>query len=148
MNVYEFLENDHKQVSEIFQQLMDTHNEATETRDKLFNKLKNALEAHTEAEEKVFYPALRDPQKTHDLTLEAIEEHHVIDQLLEELEGMSKVSDEWMAKLTVLKENVEHHVEEEENDLFPKARQVLSDTQADKMGARVEQEEKRHLGAA
>lgn len=114
MNVYSLLKKDHKEVAQLFEQLMDTSNEAVKTRDKLFGQLKTELEIHTKVEESIFYPALKEPEKTHEITLEAIEEHHVVDQLLGELDDMPKGSDEWIAKLTVLKENVEHHVEEEE----------------------------------
>lgn len=148
MDVYNLLEKDHEKVSKLFEQLMETGETAVKTREKLFGQLKQELVAHTEAEEHVFYPALKDADPTHDLTLEAIEEHHVVDQLLEELESMPKDQEEWIAKLTVLKENVEHHVEEEESELFPKARKVLSDKQAKEMGTKVEQEKQKYLKAS
>lgn len=142
MNVYNVLKKDHEKVSQLFEQLMETSNQAVKTREKLFGQLKAELEVHTEAEESIFYPALKDPEETHEITLEAIEEHHVVDQLLGELDESPKDSDEWIAKLTVLKENVEHHVEEEEEEMFPKARKVLSDSEAEEMGAQVEQKKK------
>ncbi len=148
MNVYKLLEKDHKQASQLFERLLKTSNDSTGKREELFGELKSELMAHSEAEEKVFYPALKNPDQTHDLTLEAIEEHHVVKQLLKELEDMSKNSDQWIAKLTVLQENVEHHVEEEENHLFPKARQVLSDAQANEMGRKIKQEKEKHLKAS
>ncbi len=145
MNVYQLLKKDHEQVSQLFKKLLNTGENAAKTREKLFDEIKQELKVHTKLEEKLFYPALKEPEETHDLTLEAIEEHHVVDQLLNELDGMKKNSDQWIAKLTVLKENIEHHIEEEENDLFPKARQVLSNAQADEMGEQIAREKEKLL---
>jgi hemerythrin-like domain-containing protein len=68
------------------------------------------------------------------LILEGIQEHELVSQLLEELDSMNKGTEDWKAKLIVLRENVEHHVEEEENELFEQARQILSDDQAREVG--------------
>jgi iron-sulfur cluster repair protein YtfE (RIC family) len=125
--------------------LLETGENAADSCEEMFSALKKEVETHSEANEKVFYPALKEPDKTRDLTLEAIEEHHVFSQLLEELDNMPKDNDQWMAKLTVLKENVEYHVEEEENNLFPKARQALSAAQANEMDERIKQEKEKHL---
>lgn len=138
MNVYALLKEDHKKVAGIFEKLEPTTERALKTREELFTKLDTELEIHAAVEEQIFYPLLKEAAETRDITFEAFEEHHVIKELLKELSTLPKDTEEWTAKLTVLKENVEHHVEEEEGEMFKKARQVLTDKQADELGARME----------
>jgi iron-sulfur cluster repair protein YtfE (RIC family) len=150
MNAFELLKADHKKVAGIFEELEPTTNRATKTREELFTQLKNELDVHTQIEEQILYPALKDAEETHDITLEAYEEHHVVKQILSELESMPVDTDEWSAKLKVLQENVEHHVEEEEGDMFKKAKDVLSPEQIDALGTRLEaakQEKQKTLSA-
>ncbi len=132
MNLYELLHRDHKEISALFASLSQTEEKDLGKRTHLFEKLKEKLTVHAKAEEKFFYSAIKDLSKSHKITLEALEEHKVVKRLLQELDLNNKDRDEWMAKLTVLQENVEHHVKEEEGDLFKKAKEVLSpeETQA------------------
>lgn len=138
MNAFELMKKDHKKVSELFKQLEETTERAVKTREELFGKLKQELDIHARIEETIFYPAIKEAEETHEITLEAIEEHNVVKQLLSELDAMPVDDERWTAKLTVLKENVEHHVEEEENEMFKDARKVLSTEQVDELGARME----------
>lgn len=138
MNVYDLLKEDHKKVAAIFEKLEPTTERALKTREELFNKLNSELEVHTAVEEKILYPVLKKAAETRDITFEAFEEHHVIKELLEELSTTPKDTEEWTAKLAVLKENVEHHVEEEEGEMFKKARKILTDKEADELGAQME----------
>jgi iron-sulfur cluster repair protein YtfE (RIC family) len=150
MNAFELLKADHKKVAGIFEELEPTTNRATKTREELFTQLKNELDVHTQIEEQILYPALKDAEETHDITLEAYEEHHVVKQILSELESMPVDTDEWSAKLKVLQENVEHHVEEEEGDMFKQAKDVLSTEQIDALGTRLQaakQEKQKTLSA-
>jgi iron-sulfur cluster repair protein YtfE (RIC family) len=122
---FEILKKDHRKVEEIFEELEDTTERAEKTRQELFEELKTALDAHAELEESILYPALEKIGKTHDLTLEAVEEHAVVKTLLEELANEDETTEEWTAKIKVLKENVDHHVKEEEDELFPNAEQAM-----------------------
>ncbi len=119
------LEEDHKKVSAVFKDMCETSNRAVKTREDLCEQLTDLLTRHSELEKHILYPKLEAIKNTHDITLEGYEEHKVIETLLEELGAMEADTDEWMAKLTVLQENVEHHVKEEESDMFPKARKAL-----------------------
>jgi hemerythrin-like domain-containing protein len=143
MDAFELLKADHRKVAELFDLL-----EAASGKRKLdvFKRIKNELEVHTHIEETIFYPALEKPEETHDLTLEAYEEHSVVKTLLAELSGAKSVSDEWQAKAKVLRENVEHHVDEEENGLFDKADDALSDEEIESLGQRMAAEKARKLG--
>lgn len=147
MNVFELLKEDHKKVAQIFEKLDPTTEQAVKTRSELFAKLKNELEIHTRIEEEIFYPVLKEAAETRAITLEAYEEHKVVKELLEAMSALPPTSEQWTAKLTVLKENVEHHVEEEENEMFKQAREVLTKEQAEVLGMRMENE-KQQLAAS
>ena len=138
MNAFELLKADHDKVGKLLDQIAETTERGVKTREELFTKVKTELDIHAQIEETIFYPALEEADETRDITLEAYEEHRLVKQLLSELESMSKDSEEWTAKFSVLKENVEHHVEEEEGELFPKAKKVLSKEDQETLGTRME----------
>jgi hypothetical protein len=142
MTVFELLKKDHQKVSAIFEQIEQTTERAVKTREELFARLKTELDIHAELEEMILYPALKEFEESREIALEGIEEHRVVKTLLAELEAMAVSSEQWTAKLTVLKENVEHHVEEEEGEMFKKAREVLSREQIEDITARLEAEKK------
>lgn len=144
MDAFELLKNDHKKVSQLFEEIESA---SGPSKKQLFNQLKSELDLHAHVEEQIFYPALENKEESRDITLEAYEEHKVVKDLLAELASGSP-SDEWNAKLKVLKENVEHHVEEEEGELFDKAEDVLSDGQIERLGAEMEAEKARQEGAS
>jgi hemerythrin-like domain-containing protein len=145
MDAFELLKTDHEKVAQLFDQL-----EAASGNAKLnvFKQIRTELELHTHIEETIFYPALEKPEATHDLTLEAYEEHAVVKNLLSELDKARTADDEWEAKAKVLRENVEHHVEEEENELFDKASDALSDQELEVLGDRMSAEKSRKQGKA
>jgi len=139
MDAFTLLKNDHKTVAGLMEKIDGTTERAIKTRDELFTQLKTELDIHTMIEETILYPVLEKADPTHEITLEAYEEHRLVKQLLGELESESKETEEWTAKFTVLKENVEHHVEEEEGEMFKKARKVLSEDELETLGARLEE---------
>jgi hemerythrin-like domain-containing protein len=143
MDAFELLKADHKKVAELFDLL-----ETASGKRKLdvFKRIKSELEVHTHIEETIFYPALEKPEETHDLTLEAYEEHNVVKTLLAELSGARSATNEWQAKAKVLRENVEHHVDEEENELFDKANDALSHEEIEALGGRMAAEKARKEG--
>jgi len=145
MDAIALLKHDHDEVEAIFKKLEPTTERAVKTREELFAKLKRELDVHSHIEEQIFYPVLKKESETREITLEGYEEHHVIKMLLGELEVMPVGSEQWAAKLKVLQENVEHHVEEEEDDMFKSAREVLSKEQLNELGARMEAEKTRML---
>jgi hemerythrin-like domain-containing protein len=138
MNAFTLLKADHKKVADLLEQIDSTTERGIKTREDLFKRLKNELDVHTRIEETIFYPALEEEEETRDITLEAFEEHRLVKQLLSELESMDKGDEQWTAKFTVLKENIEHHVEEEEDEMFKKARKVLSEEDLQTLGSRLE----------
>ena len=148
MNAFTLLKADHKKVAGILEKIDSTTERGVKTREELFTQLKTELDAHARVEETIFYPELEKADETHDITLEAFEEHRLVKQLLAELETMDKSDEQWTARFSVLKENVEHHVEEEEGEMFPKARKALSNEQAEILGTQMEEAKKAELKAA
>lgn len=147
MNAFTLLKNDHEKVAGILESIEETTERAAKGREELFTRLKEELDLHAKIEEEIFYPALEDSEETREVTLEAYEEHRLVKQLLAELETEPKDTEEWTAKFTVLKENIEHHVEEEEGEMFKNARQVLSEEEIESLGNQL-QEAKRQNKAA
>lgn len=148
MNAFTLLKADHKKVAGILEKIDSTTERGVKTREELFTRLKTELDVHARIEETIFYPVLKKADETRDITLEAFEEHRLVKQLLGELDTMGKGEEQWTAKFTVLKENIEHHVEEEEGEMFKKARKVLSEEEADILGERMEKARDEQLKAA
>ena len=142
------LKNDHQKVAGILEKLEETTERALKTREELFAQLKTELDIHANIEETIFYPVLEKAEESRDITLEAFEEHRLVKQLLAELEESSKDDEQWTAKFTVLKENIEHHVEEEEGEMFTKARKVLSEEEIQTLGTRMEKAKGEQKAAA
>jgi iron-sulfur cluster repair protein YtfE (RIC family) len=131
------LKDDHDKVKGMLHALDDTTERAEVTRTEGLEKLKRELTVHEAIEEEILYPALIEFAKTKDITLEAFEEHHVVDMIMAELEQTPVGDETWAAKLTVMKENLEHHIEEEEDDMFKKARQVMDEAELEALGERM-----------
>lgn len=132
MSILDIIEKDHKTVSFLFSRLCETNNRAAKKRSELFDVLKEELEIHTHMEEAVFYPALKEDAA--DLIQESLKEHSIVEDLLRELEVQPKNSMEWMYKLAELRINVEHHIHEEEEEIFQLARKILDENELDQLG--------------
>ena len=125
MEILQVLKQEHKEVAKMLKELLQTTDRAKKTREQIFFKLNHSLTIHANFEEKFFYPELKQSAQTKGMILEAYEEHHILKILLDELQNLSVTDETWSAKLKVLKENVSHHVKEEEKELFPKAKTLL-----------------------
>jgi iron-sulfur cluster repair protein YtfE (RIC family) len=139
MNPFTLLKDDHEKVAGLLEKIDETTERATKGREELFTQLKNELDIHTRIEEEILYPVLEEYEETRDISLEAYEEHALVKQLLGELAAAPKNDEQWTAKFTVLKENIEHHVEEEEGEMFKKARKVLSEDEIENLGDRLQE---------
>lgn len=139
MDALRLLKEDHDLVKRILNEGEETTERAEKTRTELFARLKTELEIHERIEEEVLYPALRDHPKSKEIALEGYEEHHVVDTILGELEATPVTDDTWAAKFKVAKENLEHHIEEEEGEMFSRARQIFSAAELEEMGARMQE---------
>lgn len=124
MNAIDMLKQDHRLVEELFQAIEET-DDASE-REELFVELADALAVHAALEENIFYPACNS-EETEDTLLEALQEHLQAKRLLADLLDMDPMNEVFMAKISVLKEAIRHHVEEEEGEVMPAARRLLGD---------------------
>ena len=122
MDAFELLKNDHKKVSQLFREIESASGQA---KNQVFSQLKRELDVHAHIEEKVFYPALENTEEAREITLEAYEEHKQVKALLAAIAEISPDDESYSAKIKVLKEDVEHHVKEEEGEMFPDARKYL-----------------------
>ena len=137
MNALTLLKRDHDKVKKILGELDATTERGVKTREELFTKVKAELQVHEAIEEEILYPALKEHPKSKELVLEAYEEHNVVDTVMAEIEALPYDDERWGAKLTVMKENLEHHIEEEEGEMFAQCRQVFDDDELDDLGARM-----------
>jgi hemerythrin-like domain-containing protein len=137
MDAIALLKTDHDKVKRLLTELESTTERGVKTREELFSTIKGELTIHEIIEEEIFYPALKAHPKAKDIVLEGYEEHHVVDKLMAELEGLDVTDERWGAKATVMKENLEHHIEEEEGEMFPQARQVFDRQELDDLGTRM-----------
>jgi hemerythrin-like domain-containing protein len=144
MNSLTLLRKDHREVKELLKQSEDAD---TAQKQKLFEQIKSDLQVHETIEEEIFYPALKEHAKTKELALEAYEEHHVVDQIMGELEQLTPDDETWDAKFSVMEENLKHHINEEEREMFEQAQKVFSDEELDQLGEQMLQR-KEQLGGA
>jgi hemerythrin superfamily protein len=138
MDAIALLKKDHDKVKSLLSELESTTERGVKTRTELFATIKGELTLHEIVEEEIFYPELKAHPKAKDIVLEGYEEHHVVDLLMGELEALDVTDEAWGAKAIVMKENVEHHIEEEEGEMFPQARQVFDAAELKDLGARME----------
>jgi hemerythrin superfamily protein len=136
------LKNDHKEIRKVFRDFQKAGDSAFAQKGKLVKRMIELLTVHTYIENEVMYPRVREllPELEDDV-LESYEEHHVADLLVVELSAMKPQDERFSAKTTVLIENVDHHIDEEEKDWFPKVREglgrkVLQDLGAEMLAAK------------
>ncbi len=148
MQALDLLIADHNRVRGLFAQFKSAHeNVATEAMSGVALKFFVDLEVLTTFEEEIFYPEVHDTNDDIGETVdEGVQEHHVVKVLMAEIKQLPDGSDEWVAKLQVLIENVEHHAEEEEKEMFPPLRSKLPAEQLEEMAERMEAR-KQQLGA-
>jgi hemerythrin-like domain-containing protein len=131
------LEDDHKKVKKLLTELEATTERGVQIRQRLFATIKGELTVHEIIEEEIFYPELKAHPKAEDIVLEGFQEHHVVDLLMGELERLDVSDETWGAKAKVMQENIEHHIEEEEGEMFKAARQVFDRAELDDLGRRM-----------
>jgi len=137
MNAITMLKNDHKTVEGLFKRFEKLGSRAVKSKQDVVERIIRELSIHAAIEEMFFYPAIReaaDGGGAGDMVLESLEEHHIVKWVLAELEGMSPEHERFDAKMSVLIENVRHHVEEEEKDLFPQLTKLLGKARLDDIG--------------
>jgi hypothetical protein len=132
MDAIKLMKEDHRRLKALLKDA--EHAEDGDKREGLLAVLRAEMAAHEVMEEQIFYPALKPHEEAKDVVMEGYEEHHVADILMDELMDVRADSDVWKAKMKVLKEAVEHHIDEEESDMFKKARKVMERGQLEDLG--------------
>lgn len=133
MDAIELLTSQHRDVEKLFERF--TRADGPDERERIASETISELRLHTTIEEELFYPAIREQgDELEDSVLEDLEEHHVIEVLLDELESMQASAERFVAKFTVLTELVTHHVEEEEDEQFPLVREKVGDARLAGLG--------------
>ncbi|MCU1393180.1 MAG: hemerythrin [Ilumatobacteraceae bacterium] len=126
MDAITLLRNDHKTVEALFKRFEKAGDSAFVEKREIIDRIIEELSVHAAIEEQLFYPTARAAvPSTEDIALESIEEHHIVKWVLSELEGLDPRAERFDPKVTVLIENVRHHVEEEQNEFFPMVREAL-----------------------
>jgi hemerythrin-like domain-containing protein len=131
------LRDDHRTVKRLLRELDRTTERAPKTRAELFDRLRAELTVHEIIEEELFYPALKSHPKARDIVLEGYEEHDVVNSILGDMADVSATDETWGAKASVMIENLRHHIEDEETDMFVKARQVFDRSELRELGQRM-----------
>jgi hemerythrin superfamily protein len=151
MEATALLQRDHQEVEQLFKQFEKLTGRAQKSKQKIVMKIIRELAVHSAIEEMLFYPAVRTEalkadsrvgEKAAETVLESLEEHHVVKWTLAELQKMTPEDERYDAKVKVLMESVRHHVEEEQDELFPKVRRLLGQKVLQELGARMEKAKK------
>ena len=134
--IYDLLKKDHEEVKSLFNKILDKRRPSEET----FSQIADALEVHMTGEEEYFYPELKgENEELTTMTNEAIVEHTSAKTLMNEIEDTEEADEMWLPKVKVLSEMIDHHVEEEEGELFKEAKKVLDKKEAVKIGRKFKQ---------
>ncbi|KMN09454.1 MULTISPECIES: hemerythrin domain-containing protein [Pseudomonas] len=137
MNAIDLLKADHEKVKSILSQLSESTDRAVKKRTELLEKLELEVSIHTQLEEEILYPAYKAAggKAEAEMYYEAKEEHRTVDSLvLPDLKGTDPTSPEFAGRVKVIKELLEHHIEEEETDMFPHAKKILGKAKLDELG--------------
>ena len=134
MNALTLLEDDHRKIERLLDELEPTTERAEKTRHELFGRIHDELRVHEIIEEEIFYPTLKQHPKAKDIVLEGYEEHDVVNILLGELASLPVDDETWGPKAKVMIENVRHHIREEESEMWQKARQVFDRAELEQLG--------------
>jgi iron-sulfur cluster repair protein YtfE (RIC family) len=134
------LKTDHAAVKGLFEKEGKLKKQDGEKKASLFNQIKAALEVHATIEEEIFYPAVKKARSENvkDEVREAYEEHKQIKSLLAQISSITSADETYDMKIKVLKEDVEHHIKEEEGEMFPDAKKFLGEHQLIELGAKLE----------
>jgi hemerythrin-like domain-containing protein len=141
MNAIELLKADHKKVKDILAQLSESTDRASKKRAELVAKLEMEITIHTKLEEEILYPAYKEAggKEQEKMYYEAKEEHRTVDSLvLPDLKATETTTPEFAGRAKVVKELLEHHIEEEETEMFPEARKLLGNAKLEELGEQME----------
>ena len=136
MNALELLKQDHRKVKELFDQAKAAADD--KQRKQIFDRIDTELTIHAHIEERLFYPEMQQYEELKDMVEEALQEHQEVTTLLDEIETMEPNDDEFPPSLEELMKTVEHHVQEEEDEMFPQVHELCDEATLEKLGQQLE----------
>lgn len=140
MNIFKEIKSEHEDFRKVADKIDETTDRAEKTRNEQFAKLKRDIKTHHESEEVVLVPVLKDHKETKDYGLEIVEEHHVLDGLMDELTDLDVTDEKWGVKFGVFKEILEHHLEDEETKIADEAEKIIDKDKLKELGDEFEKE--------
>lgn len=147
MDALELLKQDHQKVKELFNQGQQTQDKKQQKQ--IFKDIKSELETHARIEETIFDPAMEEHEELKDMVLESLEEHKQMKSVLRELAKLTASSERFKPKFKVLKDDVEHHAEEEEEGkMFPMIRKLIKKDELEQLGQELESAKHKRLRKA
>ncbi len=141
--LWQTLRKDHREVKGLLEKMKETSEDDYQEREDLFQQFKREIVPHMRAEEKAFYPVLRQYEEVKEDAMEAMEEHHAAELIMVELEKLSKADEFWHPKLMVFKEMIRHHIQEEESKIFQDAEKAVPHEEMRTVLANFEKEKER-----
>jgi len=144
MNAIDLLKEDHQNLKKILEAIEKTTDRTAHKRQSLLLKAKAELMVHEAIEEALIYPILKEHQDSHDLALEAYEEHYFANVILKAVEKTAVDDETWMAKFSVFKENIYHHIEEEEGQLLKLLKKIIDKKALNELGVEIKLAKKRY----
>ena len=136
MNALDLLTGDHEKVKQLFQQAQQIQD--NQQKKEMFDRIDMELAIHADIEETIFYPALEEHDQFKEMVREARQEHENVEQLLLEIEDLATEDTDFSSQLAELEETVEHHVAEEEGEMFPKIREIFDERTLEGLGKKLE----------
>jgi hemerythrin superfamily protein len=144
LDIYSLIKQDHQEVASLFRRLQAAEG-FSETSEQLFAQLREELDLHAHAEERVWYAALREAEGTQELVEEALEDHALVQNLLDELAAAHLDAEAWNEKLERLEAHIEDHVEHEEGHIFDMARRLFTAAQIAELAQRWQAAKQGHM---
>jgi hemerythrin-like domain-containing protein len=138
MDAIKYLTQQHREMDALFEKFENASKGAKKTKLQVCREVSDLLAVHATIEEKIFYPAAKDA-RTEEMLQEAVEEHLSMKRIIADLVELDEIDDEAEAKMSVLREQKKHHVEEEDKELFPKARKLLDADELRELGEKMEE---------
>lgn len=142
MDCLTLLKSEHDEVKKLFAQLQKAEGKKA---GQLWSEISTKLQLHEELEETYFYPRLKNDERAKEIILEAYQEHHVLDVLTEEINALKPNDEAFQPKVKVLQENTEHHIEEEEGELFPKVRKIWDTKEREEVGSAMQEMKQKRM---
>lgn len=138
-DIFKHLHSDHEKIATLFEEMRDTNETEVQLRADIFEELQEKIIAHARGEEKTFYSRLQLERDLEDIVKEALQEHQEVEQILASIADLDPDSGEWLKQISVLQANIEAHVQKEEDEIFPRARHLINESESAQLSHEMQQ---------